>query len=492
MENQTSQLQSQLDTDQIKKRSISGAIAYTSRTVLLQAIGFVAFFMLTVLLTEDQLGVFFVVDATVGFLVYFSDVGLAAALIQKKSKLTKQDLATTFTIQQFLVLSLSLIALLSSKSIAGFFGYDEAATFLFQALVISFFLSSLKTIPSILLERSLEFNKLVIPQVLEQIVFYTTAVYMAWKGYGVASYSYAVLFRAIVGLVAIYILQPWMPRFGFNKKVAKSLASFGAPFQMSSILALFKDRLLIVFLGKVLPPAQIAYIGWAEKWAMTPIRFFADPILRVTFPAYSRLQNNKAALTKAIEKSIFFVATLVFPAVIGMVIVAPMFLEIIPKYSKWQPALIPLVFFGINAMFSSISITLTNTLNATGKVKTTLKLMVMWTVLTWILTPFLLKIFGYTGVAIASALTASSSMIAVYLVNKIVKIRLLPQLAPPLLSTLIMFLTLSFAKEFTPKSTIGLLLTIILGAAIYTLSLFVVARDKITSEINSVKRNLIK
>lgn len=481
-----------LDTEMLKKRSILGALAYTSRTALLQVVGLVAVFLLTVFLTPEEYGIFFVVDATVGFLVYFSDVGLAAALIQKKTKITQKDLATTFTIQQVLVVTLVTIALVFSSRVAQFYDYGAQALLLFQVLVFAFFLSSLKTIPSILLERDLEFNKLVLPQILESLVFYGVAVYFAWKGYGVQSFTWAVGSRAVVGLITIYILKPWMPRLGFDKEVAKSLASFGAPFQLNSILALFKDRLMIVFLGKVLSTGQIGLLGWAEKWAMMPIRFFADPVLKVTFPAYSRLQDKPEELKKAIEKSVFFVSLLVFPAVVGLITVAPSLVHYIPKYSKWEPALVALTFYGINALFSSIAITLTNTLNATGKVKTTLKLMVMWTVLTWTLTPLLLRFYSYNGVAIASALTASSSMIAYYLVNRIVKINFIAQIIPAILGSTIMGISVWYLAPMIATSLNRTFLLIALGGAIYAISVIGLARNKIQSEAAIARKYILK
>src|SRR5690606_17246831 len=113
------------------------------------------------------------IDATVGLLVYFSDVGLGAALIQKHKNITKEDLATTFTIQQVLAFTLSLIAFTFAPQIANFFNYGPESVNLFRALVFAFFTSSLKTIPSILIERDLEFNKLILPQILENLVFYS-------------------------------------------------------------------------------------------------------------------------------------------------------------------------------------------------------------------------------------------------------------------------------------------------------------------------------
>lgn len=483
-------IEDQLDAHMLKKRSIVGALAYTSRTAILQAISLVAVFLLTVFLSPEEYGIFFLVDATVGFLVYFSDIGLAAALIQKKAALTKQDLATTFTLQQILVLSLCSVAFLATNNLSAYFNYSTQARILFQALIFSFFLSSLKTIPSILLERELKFNRLVIPQILENLCFYAVAVIAAWQGRGVESFTLAVITRAVVGFFAIYLLKPWMPQLGLNVQVAKSLVSFGAPFQLNSIMSLFKDRLLIIFLGKVLPVAQIGYLGWAEKWAMTPIRFFVEPILKVTFPAFSRLQDKPDELKKAIQKSIFFVSTLVFPSVFGMILLAPLLVSSIPKYGKWEPAILALSFYATNALFSSISIVLTNTLNATGHVKDTLRLMIMWTVLTWVLTVTLIKPFGYNGVALASAITASSSLIGLYYVNKIIRINFMANIFHPLLASIVMIIPLYFTSKFISPSIFHVLFLVMIGGAIYFLTLLFTGKERLLLELKIVTKYL--
>lgn len=76
--------QPEINVQDIKRRSFAGIIALTSRTFILQIIALIATFILTVLLDPTSFGVFFIVTAVVNFLNYFSDIGLAAALIQKK------------------------------------------------------------------------------------------------------------------------------------------------------------------------------------------------------------------------------------------------------------------------------------------------------------------------------------------------------------------------------------------------------------------------
>src|SRR3989344_2533840 len=141
-----------LDVSIIAKKSIHGVFALTTRTFFIQVVSFSANFLLTIFLSPAVFGVF-VVSAVIAFLSYFSDVGLAAALIQKKENITKEDLKTTFTIQQILVVILVILVLVFSTTIGKFYNLQNDGILLIQALAISFFLSSLKTIPSILLER---------------------------------------------------------------------------------------------------------------------------------------------------------------------------------------------------------------------------------------------------------------------------------------------------------------------------------------------------
>src|SRR5437899_6535013 len=110
----------ELDLAAITKRSIHGVFALVSRTFFLQVFNFITNIFLITYLSAFDLGIFTVVTALIAFLQYFSDIGLAGALIQKKEQITKEDLATTFTIQQGLILSAVIIALIFSPAIAGF------------------------------------------------------------------------------------------------------------------------------------------------------------------------------------------------------------------------------------------------------------------------------------------------------------------------------------------------------------------------------------
>ncbi len=482
----------ELDIAKVKRKSIHGIFALASRTFFIQVVSLISNLLLTIYLAPSVFGIFFVVSAAIAFLSYFSDIGLAAALIQKKEKVTNQDLKTTFTIQQILVLTTVVIALIGSNFVGKFYNLEADGVLLFQVLAISFFLSSLKTIPSIILERNLDFSKLVIPQIVENLVFNIVAVFLAIKGFGVTSFTYAVALRGISGLIAIYLISPWKIGIGFELESAKKLLSFGFPFQLNSLLALIKDDLFIAYLGKVLPLAQVGYIGFAQKWALMPLRLIMDNIIRITFPSFSRLQDEKEVLTKAIEKSIFASSFLIFPTLTGLVILSPYFIDLIPKYAKWEPAILSLAFFSINAVLSSISTPLTNALNAIGKIKTTLYLMVFWTMATWVITPILIIKIGFNGVAIASAIISTSVVLVIYLVKRHLPFSVFNAIFYPFISTIIMGIVVYFWSSILASDLLGLFVTIIIGALVYFVTAFVLAKERLKADILLIRQSIRK
>jgi len=482
----------ELDIEVITKRSIKGVFALVSRTFFIQILNFVVNILLTIFLSPLVFGVYFLVTAVIAFLSYFSDIGLAAALIQKKESLTNDDLVTTFTIQQALVLTAVITALFVSPLIGSFYHLNQAGTHLFQALIAAFFLSSLKTIPSVILERNLHFDKLVVPQIVETIFFNATALFFAIKGYGVTSFTYAVLARGISGTIAMYIVSPWKIRIGFSKTVAKKLLSFGIPFQLNSFLALIKDDLLIAYIGKVLPLAEVGYIGFAQKWAFTPLRLIMDNIIRITFPSFSRLQHEKKHLAKAVEKSLFVLTVLIFPSVVGLIIFAPSFIQIIPKYGKWQPALLSLIFFGINAALASLSTPLTNALNAIGKIKITLYLMIFWTIATWVLTPLAIYYYGFNGVAITSAVIAISAIFVIFITEKYIHFNAFRPVIIPLMASLAMGIVLYLLLQYLPVSLLTIIILVLLGMLFYFSIVYIFAKEELVSDIQTIKRQLFQ
>src|SRR3989338_11472689 len=148
----------------IKRRSFISTLSLFFQSGYSAFLGLVANLILTILLSPKVFGIYITVLSIISFLNYFSDIGLAGALIQKK-KISEDDLTTTFTVQQVLTLILVIIGFICTSFVQNFYQLPPDGALLYQVLLVAFFISSMKTIPSIFLERKIKFEKIVLVQI---------------------------------------------------------------------------------------------------------------------------------------------------------------------------------------------------------------------------------------------------------------------------------------------------------------------------------------
>ncbi len=475
----------------IAKKSVHGVIALTSRTFFIQLLGIFASFILTIYLDEFSFGVFSIVSSIIIFFSYFQDVGLAASLIQKKQKPTLTDYRAVFTVQQIVVLVLVLPTFIFSGQIVSLYGLSTNGQWLLVALLVSFFINSLRTIPTVMMERNLQYGKLVLPEIVEGILYNVVLILGAVLGWGVNSFTAAVLVRSIGGLIATYYIQPWKIGVSLNKDSLRELLSFGVPFQLNSILALFKDHFLTLYLGLILPLTQLGIIAFAQKLAFLPLRLVMDNIIKITFPSYSRLQDDKLALKIAIEKSLFVISFFIFPTAVMIIMFSPFLIEFIPRYEKWQPAILSIMFFALSTVLSSISTPLTNFLNAIGKVKITLYFMIFWTVATWIITIFTVQRMGFNGVAFASFMVSLSSFAVFFIAKRYLEFSVFRPIYKSFIASVfiagLIYALSSHIDSFFIMIGVG-----IISGFVYLGAMFLISREEILTTLKFAKKSFAK
>lgn len=476
----------QLSLPEIKKRVLSSFMSLTARQIALRAISFITLnLILARILSVETLGIFNIATSVITFFAFFSDIGLAASLIQKKHEVTEDEVKTVFTIQQTIVTILSLIIVLGAPFAGSFYGLDDSGVWLIRVLGLSFFLSSLKVVPSVLLERQLKFQPLVMVEIAETLVFNILLIVLVMSNFNIWSFSFAALSRGIAGTVLIYLLSPTKVGIGLNKQAAKQLLSFGIPYQANSLLAMLKDRLVPLVIARMVGPVGIGYITWSQALAFLPLEIM-NVVIRITFPAYSRLQDDKQVLGRAVEKSLFVTSLMVYPVLFGLGAILPSLVTFIVS-SKWQAAVPSFYLFAFSTYWAVISTTFTNTLNATGYIKTTLKLMVMWTILAWVLTPILVSTYGFMGVGLASFIISFTSGITIILVKRILAVKVLDAVLLPTLASIVMAAVVYlFAQNFV-RNLPTLVLAIILGAVVYSAQILLFKKGLVLENIRSLK-----
>jgi len=468
----------EINLQEIKHKTTKNVLFLSLRNIGIQGISIIGFFLLSILLGVGDVGLFAIVAESVGILGYFSDIGLAAALIQKKDEVKKEELQTTFTIQQILVfISLIVIAFVYSKiSINKSYGSREF--FIFLSLCFSFACASLKTVPSVLLERKLNFKLISTIDIIENALFYIIAVIFAFLGFGAYSYAIATFVRSLVGVVIIYRFSFWPIGFAIHKDSIKSLFRYGIPYQLNSFISVAKDKFSSLFVAGIIGRDAYGILAWAQKGPRIPLSFM-DAIMKVTFPTFARLQDNKEFLKKSIEKSIYFIALFVFPMTAGIALISSDIINLIPKYTKWAPAIPPLYLFAINVAIASVTTPLTNAFNAVGKITLTTKFMIMWTTLTWILFPVLSIKFGYMGTAWATLLVGLSSFVVWFVAKKVFNIYILKIILHPTIATVLMIIPCVLFQTLHLGSFTNIVSKIIIAVLFYGLYLLIFSKAEI-------------
>lgn len=477
-------MEENLNLKTLSQKAIRGAFSLTVRRITLSGINFITLsIVLAKILPVSTLGVYFIANSILDFFNYFADIGLAPSLI-RKSKIERDDLKTTFLIQEVLAVVIALLVWFLAPVFVNLFQLDNVAIWLIRAMGVAFFLTTLKVIPSILLERQLNFGKLAWVDVAEAIVFNGTLVVLSFSGYGLTAFIWAASLRSIVGAVTIYLISPWAVSIGFSKSAAKELINFGVPFQLNSLLSLLKDRLVPLVVAGIVGSTGVGFIGQGQKIAFQPLEIM-NIISRVMFPTFSRLQHDRESLKVALEKSLFVTAVLFYPILFGILAIAPSLVHFLGD-AKWGPALPLIYLFSVTAFWAALSSLVTNFLNAIGKVTTTLKLMVMWTVLEWILAPILTYKLGFIGMGITSAVISFTSIIPLLLAKKIIGVEFLTNIWQPLIASIAMSASVYAFSNIIPGELPVILILVILGVLIYVPFIFVIGGNRLKSDLKGV------
>lgn len=473
-----------MDLENINKKFIRGFVSLTLRRYILLIINFVTINIILVrVLPVETIGIFNIANSFLLFFTFFSDVGLAASIIQK-NKITADDLKTTFTIQQILAFLIFVIIFLSAPIAAELYKLNGSGIWLIRALGFVFFLGTLKVLPATLLERDLKFPTLVWIEVVEALTFNGLLIYLTYNGLGINAFSLAAIARGLAGIFSIYLVSPWKISVGISKESAKGLFNFGIPFQINSILALLKDRLVPLVIAGMIGHAGVTYLTWGQNIAFLSLEVMNN-IIRITFPAYSRLQDDKVSLKIFLEKSIFITSLLLYPLLFGLIAIVPFVVKYVVT-SKMEPAVPVFYLYAVVAFWAPLSTTFTNVFNALGKINITLKLMVMWTILTWVLGPILTYYYGYIGAAAASAIISFSSVIPIIIVKKILDVKILTNIWQPITASIIMAVFTYMYCLFIVHDIFTLITSVFFGGAVYTFTMVLIAKKRFKQSIQNI------
>ena len=365
------------------------------------------------------------------FSVTFGGTGLAANLIRQHSEPTNLEYKSVFAVQQVLVWTIATSIFLLSSWITKLYRLPPAEVWLFRFVALSLLFTSFMVIPQVQMERILAFHKLAMIEAVQALFFNVAAVFFAWKGYAGFSFAIALLLRSLVGAILAYKFNPWSIGWAWDWQVAKNHLAFGLYYQAGQVINLAKDMISPVFVGIIIGTAAVGYINWTSTFANYPV--IALMLLnRLYLPAFSKLAREPLQMKRAVEIVVSLLGTFVFVLSAIMYVFRHQLIVAIfgDKWLTAMPLFLPMILINILLLPALVGI---NALNALGQSKFVFKVMLLWTIGTWVLGPVFLTLYGWEAWGWINLTVHSATILVLIKLHKDLRIDWLHALGRPLL-----------------------------------------------------------
>jgi len=473
----------------LQRKARIGAFVLTLRMIALQFIVLGGDVYLRRRLDPADFGLFAIVQFALAFFAYFGDGGLGGALIQKKEEPSQRELSSIWVLQGLLSLGVVLLIWFTAPYIVRFWpDMKPEGVWVLRALSIDLLLTGLRSVPMLLMERELQFRRLSVLDVLLNMGFYVTAVLLAGLGWGVMSLVGAVLMQGTFGVIGAFALRRWRPSLVLDRALLAPIVKFGVAYQLKNLIGFSSGAVAPVYGGRVLGQAGLGYVNWAQSTAFFPLKLVAI-MSRVSFPLYSRLQGDKSAFARSLERSlqVCVLGTLFFVG-LGLAL-GPNLVQTIYT-DKWQPGL-PLFYVYVSGIsIGFLAPVVAPALDAIGRPQVMARFSIGWTLASLLFVIFTTPRWGALGFVVGSCIPMVLGNALLYYVTR----RMFPeaQLWPRIRAALVGALAVGlFGKYVLASWAFGALrftLAVLLLAALFGLVVAAIDRSLLADALQIVPR----
>ena len=418
--------------ENLRTRTVRGAVLLAGQRAATLAISGLGGIALARLLGPSDFGVWAILAFAIGLGVTFSDLGLGAALVQRRELDPAVSLPAAFAANLGLALVLGGATAALAPVVARALDLGPDATPALRVLALLVPLAALRMPAVVLLERRLAYLPLTLGDTLDTVVFVTAAVVAAWSGAGVWSFVIGAVLARAAALAVVWRAAGWRWRLGRPDAHFGAVLRFGLFYLGSSVITLFRDAVVPTFVATSAGIAAVGMLNWAATVTFLPLSFVSIAG-RVLFPALSRLQGERARFAEAAERALNRVALVVYPAAALLFAAAEPIVRLVYG-STWLPAVPAVRYFCVTVVVGGTGTVLVHALYALGRADLVFRLNVLWAALVWIFTLLLVPRLGFVGFAAASALTACSMSLTAIVLRRLAPVRVLRAVRVPLLA----------------------------------------------------------
>lgn len=264
----------------------------------------------------------------------FIDSGFGLAYIQKKDA-NELDASTIFYFNLIVSILFYVVLWFTAPLIADFYEEGQLVP-LIRIMSLVLILNSFSLIQLTKLNKQIEFKQKTIIILISAVLASSCGIIAALSDFGVWSLVIQEMVRAIIKGLGLWFFVKWRPLWRFNLNSLKSMFSFSSWVFLMGIFNAIFNNLYTLVIGKVFTASQLGYFTKANQFQKIISQTSSNVVGAVSFPVFSKIQDDKVKLKRALKKfsqhTMFFVAPI---SAIFIVIANPFFVVLLTE--KWLP-----------------------------------------------------------------------------------------------------------------------------------------------------------
>jgi len=433
----------------LTQRVLEGGFWIFAIKIASRILTFIRTIIVARLLAPEDFGLMGVALLTMSVFYTFSQTGVGEALVQKRGDI-EDYLSTTWILNILRGIIIFLLVFLGAPFIANFFNNFQVIpilrTMAFSPLILGF--NSPKTV---YFQKKFQFNKQFMVEVSATIVDILVTVTLAFILRNVWALVWGLLAGNTTRFVASYIVFPYCARFRFDINKARELLNFGKWIFGTAILTSFIMQGSNILIGKILGLAALGLYQMAYRISNLTAKEIRYVLSRVTFPAYSKIQDQLQRLREAYLRVFRLTAFISFPIAGFIFTLAPDFTKLFLG-DKWMPIGVPMQILAILGLAHSLSACRRPLFKALGRPDIPMKLCVsQLIILASLIYPLTTKLNIVGGSLAVTLSTVIIFIFGEYLLARIIRCPIRIMIYSTLFAaipTLLMVLTISVFRYF--------------------------------------------
>lgn len=462
----------------LPQKMVQGGAFISSLKIIRKALSLIRLVVIGRILAPSDFGLMGIALLTMSALETFSTTGFSHALIQKKENTHNYlDAAWTVLIMRGFIIFIMLY--LAAPYVAVFF-HSPAVRPIIQVLAFTTFIHAFSNIGVVFFQKELEFNKVFISRFVGISTNFIVAIFAALILRSVWALVLGLFAENVVNLIVSYLIHPYRPHFSKDFGKAKELFGFGRWVLGSNILIFIGEHIDDIFVGRVLSAMALGFYQMAYRISNMLETEITQVIASVAFPAYAKIQDQKARVQKAYFRIMRLTLAISLPITAGMVLLAPEFTQVFLG-EKWIPMVKAIQLLAVAGLIKSVVSTGSPLFSGSGYPNYEFYMQLIRGFIILIVIYPLIEVMGISGAAIGVILSVAGMLIIWYpFSQKITRVswyRYFETFWPPLFCSLLMAGSIYIAKIYwnPVQQPLGLAILMFITIVVMSVCVYIVA-----------------